>query len=153
MLLIEFSRSEVDPSSLSNENKYHYLGIQNKYRKGKVEYRVPSAISAWISQRCIIVIFKLFKKVWRTTKTSHLPFYLFSVNKKLTFASHSWWKKCTLPQMIPNRKWSRDHKWSPKWTANDPRPQVIPKVDRKWSRENLRNGMDFMGLITKKDWL
>ena len=46
-------------------------------------------------------------------------------------------------------------KWSP--TANDPqtdpRPQVIPKVDRKWSRENLRNGMDFMGLITKKDWL
>ena len=57
------------------------------------------------------------------------------------------------PQMIPNRKWSRDRKWSPKWTANDPRPQVIPKVDRKWSRENLRNGMDFMGLITKKDWL
>ena len=51
------------------------------------------------------------------------------------------------------RKWSRDRKWSPKWTANDPRPQVIPKVDRKWSRENLRNGMDFMGLITKMDWL
>ena len=44
-------------------------------------------------------------------------------------------------------------KWSP--TANDTQngPQVIPKVDRKWSRENLRNGMDFMGLITKKDWL
>ena len=59
---------------------------------------------------------------------------------------------CTVPEMIPNRKWSRDRKWSPKWTANDPRPQVIPKVDRKWSRENLRNGMDFMGLITKKDW-
>ena len=34
---------------------------------------------------------------------------------------------------------------------NDPRPQVIPKVDRKWSRENLRNGMDFMGLILKKN--
>ena len=45
------------------------------------------------------------------------------------------------PQMIP------------RWTANDPRPQVIPKVDRKWFRENVRNGMDFMGLITKKDWL
>ena len=59
---------------------------------------------------------------------------------------------CTVPQMIPNRKWSRDRKRSPKWTANDPRPQVIPKVDRKWSRENLRNGMDFVGLITKKDW-
>ena len=44
-------------------------------------------------------------------------------------------------------------KWSP--TANDPQngPQMIPNVDRKWSRENLRNGMDFMGLITKKDWL
>ena len=36
-------------------------------------------------------------------------------------------------------------------TANDPQPQVIPKVDRKWSRENLRNGMDFMGPITKKE--
>ena len=48
------------------------------------------------------------------------------------------------------RKWSRDRKWSPKWTANDPRPQVIPKVDRKWCREKLRNGMDCMGLITKR---
>ena len=27
---------------------------------------------------------------------------------------------------------------------------MIPKVDRKWSREKLRNGMDFMGLITKE---
>ena len=47
------------------------------------------------------------------------------------------------------------HKWSPTAndpeTANDPRPQVIPKVDRKWSRENLRNGMDFMELIIKKE--
>ena len=72
--------------------------------------------------------------------------------------SNSW--NCMSPnwvlystQMIPNRKWSRERKWSPKWNPNDPRPQVIPKVDRKWSRENLRNGMDFMGLITKKDWL
>ena len=45
-------------------------------------------------------------------------------------------------QMIPNRKWSRDRKWSLKWTANDPRPQVIPKVDRKWSRKKNRNGLD-----------
>ena len=50
-------------------------------------------------------------------------------------------------------------KWSPTAndpeTANDPQngPQMIPNVDRKWSRENLGNGMDFMGLITKKDWL
>ena len=50
-------------------------------------------------------------------------------------------------------------RWSPTAndpeTANDPQngPQMIPNVDRKWSRENLRNGMDFMGLITKKDWL
>ena len=48
-------------------------------------------------------------------------------------------------------------KWSPTTndpeTANDPQngPQMI--LDRKWSRKNLRNGMDFMGLITKKDWL
>ena len=26
-----------------------------------------------------------------------------------------------------HRKWSADRKWSPKWAANDPRPQVIPK--------------------------
>ena len=54
------------------------------------------------------------------------------------------WDKgyCTVPQMISNRKWSRDRKWSPKWTANDPRPQVIPKVDRKWSRKKNRNGLD-----------
>ena len=26
-----------------------------------------------------------------------------------------------------HRKWSADRKWSSKWTANDPRPQVIPK--------------------------
>ena len=32
MLLIEFTRSEVDPSSLSNENIYHYPGIQNMYK-------------------------------------------------------------------------------------------------------------------------
>ena len=27
---------------------------------------------------------------------------------------------CTVPQMIPNCKWSRDRKWSPKRTTNDP---------------------------------
>ena len=44
---------------------------------------------------------------------------------------------CKLPQMIPHRK------WSPEWTANDdPRPQVIPIVDRKWSREENQNGLD-----------
>ena len=30
----------------------------------------------------------------------------------------------------------------PHWTANDPRPQVIPKVDRKWSRKKNRNSLD-----------
>ena len=30
---------------------------------------------------------------------------------------------------------------------------MIPKVDSKWFREKLTNAMDFMGLITKKDWL
>ena len=76
-----------------------------------------------------------------------LPVLNFS--KDETFLKENWSNR----QRIPNRKWSRDRKWSPKWTANDPRPQVIPKVDRKWSHENLRNKMDFMGLITKKDWL
>ena len=37
-------------------------------------------------------------------------------------------------------------KWSPTAndpeTANDPRPQVIPKVDRKWSRKKNRNDLD-----------
>ena len=27
-------------------------------------------------------------------------------------------------------------------TGNDPRPQVIPKVDRKWSRKKNRNDLD-----------
>ena len=57
---------------------------------------------------------------------------------KCTFCAEN----CTVPQMIPNRKWSRDRKWSPKWTANDPRPQMIPKVDRKWSRKKNRNDLD-----------
>ena len=35
---IVFSRSQVDSSSLRNENKYHYSGIQNMYRKGNVEF-------------------------------------------------------------------------------------------------------------------
>ena len=56
-----------------------------------------------------------------------------------------------------NVRYVQYRKWSP--TANDPEtandPQNGPQMilDRKWSRENLRNGMDFMGLITKKDWL
>ena len=50
---------------------------------------------------------------------------------------------CTAPQMIPNRKWSQDRKWSPNWNANDPEPQMIPDVDRKWSRRKVRNGMEF----------
>ena len=41
------------------------------------------------------------------------------------------------PEMIPklDRKWSR--------TANDPEPQMIPGVNRKWSRRKITNGMDF----------
>ena len=41
---------------------------------------------------------------------------------------------CTQQCTVQYRKWSRDRKGSPKWTANDSQPQVIPKVDRKWSR-------------------
>ena len=29
--------------------------------------------------------------------------------------------------MNPGGNWSPDRKWSPEWTANDPRPQVIPR--------------------------
>ena len=39
--------------------------------------------------------------------------------------------------MIPDRK------WSPNWTLNDPESQVIPDVDRKWSRRKARTGMEF----------
>ena len=42
--------------------------------------------------------------------------------------------------MIPDRK------WSPNWTANDPEPQMIPDVDRKWSPLENGNGMEF-GLL------
>ena len=44
---------------------------------------------------------------------------------------------------VQRRKWSPDRKWSPNWTANDPEPQMIPDVDRKWSRRKTRNGMEF----------
>ena len=40
------------------------------------------------------------------------------VQVKLLFTT--WEEYCTVPQMIPNRKWSRDRKWSLKSTANDP---------------------------------
>ena len=49
---------------------------------------------------------------------------------------------CTSPQMIPKL----DRKWSPNWTANDPRPQVIPILDRKWSRPKNK---EWHGLILK----
>ena len=88
-----------------------------------------------------------------TTTGSGIEFHSFASSPLSDLVTLKSDKSCKVPQMILNRKWSRDRKWSPEWTANDPRPQVIPKVDRKWSRENLRNGMDFMGLITKKDWL
>ena len=51
---------------------------------------------------------------------------------------------CTVPQMIPDRK------WSPKWTANDPRPQVIPKVDRKWSYGTDYKKETFFSRLLKK---
>ena len=38
MRLIEFSRSEVDPSSLSNENKDNDPEMQNIYEKGNVNF-------------------------------------------------------------------------------------------------------------------
>ena len=63
------------------------------------------------------------------------------------------------------RKWSRERKWSP--TANDPKigpqmipaPQMIPWVDRKWSRKKLRNGVDggphifsLLNIFPGKNW-
>ena len=45
-----------------------------------------------------------------------------------------------------NRSTVQYRKWSPTangpQTTNDPRPQVIPKVDPKWSRKKNRNGVD-----------
>ena len=29
-------------------------------------------------------------------------------------------------------------------TGNDPEPQMIPDVDREWSRRKTRNGMEFV---------
>ena len=51
---------------------------------------------------------------------------------------------------VQYRKWSRDRKWSPKWTANDPRPQVIPKVDRKWSYGTDYKKETFFSRLLKK---
>ena len=72
-----------------------------------------------------------YKEFWITTynfwiTTYKLQFHLFQ------FLS----QYCTAPQMIPNRKWSLDHKWSPKWTPNHPWLQRIPIVHPKWSPEN-----------------
>ena len=38
MFLIEFFKSENDPSSLSNENKYHYPGIENMYKTSFLQW-------------------------------------------------------------------------------------------------------------------
>ena len=52
--------------------------------------------------------------------------------------------KYTAPQMIPRPQMipKLDRKWSQ--TANDPKPQMSPDVDRKWSRRKTRNGMEFV---------
>ena len=47
---------------------------------------------------------------------------------------------CIAPQMILDRKGLPDRKWSPNWTTKDSEPQMIPDVDRKWSR--WKNGME-----------
>ena len=50
------------------------------------------------------------------------------------------------PQVIPKM----DSKWSPTKTANDPQngQQMIVTVDRKWSREENQNGLDRSYCIT-----
>ena len=53
---------------------------------------------------------------------------------------------CTSPQMIPGPQMIPDRKWSPNWTANDPWPQVILILDRKWSRPKTK---EWHGLILK----
>ena len=62
------------------------------------------------------------------------------LNKRL----HEWRGYDTAPQMIPDRKWSPDRTWSPNWTTNDPEPEMIPDVDRKWSHRKTRIGMEFV---------
>ena len=51
---------------------------------------------------------------------------------------------CTSPQMIPGPQMIPDRKWSSNWTANDPGPQVLPILDRKWPRSKNR---EWHGLI------
>ena len=95
---------------------------------------------------------KLQSKVHPSFECNLIPATNYRGDKRVHFSNNQFMNgivTCTVPQMIPNRKWSRDRKWFPKWIANDPRPQVIPKVDRKWSRENLRNGMEWI----LWDWL
>ena len=67
-----------------------------------------------------------------TSKTTN------SAKKKITPDQN--WTKGT----VQRRKWSPDRKWSPNWTVSDPKPQMIPDVDRKWSRWKTRNGMEFV---------
>ena len=54
---------------------------------------------------------------------------------------------CTGPQMIPGPQMFPDRKWSPNWTANDPGPEMIPILDRKWSRSKNK---EWHGFISEK---
>ena len=59
---------------------------------------------------------------------------------------------CANAKSVQRRKWSPDRKWSPNWTANDPEPQMIPDVNRKWCRRKTTSGMDFAFLDFFLNW-
>ena len=97
----------------------------------------------------IIQMLEVYERAYRLYVVTYKIRYVKMLQRwdKLLSTGTVQYQEPTVPQMIPRPQMipKMDRKWS--------RPQVIPKVDRKWCRKNLRNGMDFMGLITKMDWL
>ena len=68
-----------------------------------------------------------------------------SENMKLTrSAGKCVWESCTGPRMIPGPQMIPDRKWPPNWTANDPGPEMIPILDRKWSRSKNKEWHRFI---------
>ena len=108
----------------------------------------PSIVHCKQSQQKIGIFRRSAVLINRLNDNIFLCFYVFGPSLGWFEAWLFKWKFSLLQlesqfqSTVQYRKWSRDRKWSPKWTANDPRPQVIPKVDRKWSRKKNRNDLD-----------
>ena len=56
----------------------------------------------------------------------------------------------TIKSTVQYRKWSPGRKWSPKWSSNDPRSQMIPRWKSEWPGIKLLDH-PVRFIITKKN--